>query len=509
MEGDALTQALALQQSPLLRFSLRGSPLPPGILTVLQLAAARQPLLEDTAGRVELDQADLLEAARFYLQQVLFEGEPDAYRILAATPETPLQDIRTNLRWLQRWLHPDRRHEHDWESLFSSRVNWAWSQLRSESARSQYDEQRRESQALAVQPQAPPIGQGRWQPVPVIESTEPRHVLRRASLGAMAFLCLGLLLLALVREDRAHLRAPIASAPEYEAPASIAPPPRPPAEANSAHFQAQATLPPRESAAPERPAVSPQAPAAPTALRQEPIRTVQTLAARRTESTASVPEPAPKAVAPRVAKSAPASPSAPRRSLEQESPRPALRHPPLPAPQATAEAHERATIPLLPPSAATAEVTFPKQAAPLTASLTSAATARPSSRPMPDGRSPAPAADSVDMLTRMERARGRVDALVEYFRQPYTDPPAWPDATAPYSAQASRAALRERADPAQIAGFELESPYWQMSDDKVQLQAAYRIGSGHGSGERGLLRVGMVWTNESWRLTRVELEPFQ
>ena len=113
------------------------------------------------------------------------------------------------------------------------------------------------------------------------------------------------------------------------------------------------------------------------------------------------------------------------------------------------------------------------------------------------------------MLTRMERARSRVDALVAYFRQSYTDPPAWPDSSAPYSAQASRAALRERADPAQIAGFELESPYWQMSDDKVQLQAAYRIGSDHDRGERGLLRVGMVWTNESWSLTRVELEPFQ
>ncbi|HET8897219.1 MAG TPA: DnaJ domain-containing protein, partial [Rhodanobacteraceae bacterium] len=141
MTGDALEQALALQRAPLLRFSLRDRPLAPGITRVIQLAAASQPLLADTAARLGLTEDGVLEAVRFYLQQVLFEGEPEAYRSLGAAPAASTDEIREHFRWLQRWLHPDRASD-DGFAPFAAKLNWAWQQLRNEHKRSAYDVER-------------------------------------------------------------------------------------------------------------------------------------------------------------------------------------------------------------------------------------------------------------------------------------------------------------------------------------------------------------------------------
>lgn len=212
MNRDALEQALALQQSPILRFSLRGQPPAPNLLTVIQLAAASQPLLEDTARRLDMGEGSVLEAARFYLQQVLFEGEPEAYRTLAVAPDADIADIREHYRWLQRWLHPDRRGE-DWEALFTSRLNWAWSLLRNDAARAAYDEQRRQP-PQATTGAAPTVetpgevamASGEWRMVPIIQGPSPRRYLKSMALGTAFVVCCGLLYLAIVREDAERLQ---------------------------------------------------------------------------------------------------------------------------------------------------------------------------------------------------------------------------------------------------------------------------------------------------------------
>src|SRR6185312_5977393 len=138
MQNEALQAALALYRAPTERFTLSHTELPRDIGPVMRLASAPQPLLQQTAAELGEDETVLLEAIRFYLQLMLFQPEASAYRVLGLAADAPQRQVREHYRWLQRWLHPDRRGE-DWESLYAPRVNWAWNQLHNERARHEYD----------------------------------------------------------------------------------------------------------------------------------------------------------------------------------------------------------------------------------------------------------------------------------------------------------------------------------------------------------------------------------
>src|SRR5690606_36064881 len=155
MSTDALELALALHQAPLQRFALRDCPLPENIGAVLQLASGTQPQLQEAAAQFSESEDTVLEAVRFFLHQVLFEPGTDAYRILGLSANADSNLIRQHHAWLQRWLHPDRRGE-DWEAVFTTKVNWAWQQLRNESAREEYDRERRNAPRPQVASEAVP-----------------------------------------------------------------------------------------------------------------------------------------------------------------------------------------------------------------------------------------------------------------------------------------------------------------------------------------------------------------
>jgi len=542
MEGDALSQALALRQNPMLRFSLRSRPLAPDILMVIKLAAASQPLLSESAERRGLREGELLEAARFYLQQVLFEGEPDAYRILAATPETPHEAIRTHARWLQRWLHPDRNGE-DWESLFASRVNWAWSQLRNESARAHYDTQSRDLAPTSA-PTHSPREAGGWKPVPLDVPPRSGPTLRTVSLGMMALVCAGLLYLAVSRE--------------YPAGAPSAPAPRL-AYQTTTHIDADATeRAPRGEPAQEPAALSnsnangPEAPATNRSAEADnrPSSEAGNIAHSRDTPAAD----AASSISHDSRVPAPLS----KRTLAAEtvSPKPSAGQTPAPPATVSLAPSRRAAAPSeridAPPPAATVatpdrtrDSRRPDEAIAATANSTIAPAPSPTAGPRPipvlatssnapppvaepsfskdaPHSTPAPApqllskidqtqtaADPAEMLTRMEIARVQIDTLTAYFQGQDGSLTNEPDAFANTGAEVSRAALRERAGTSTITDFALESPFWRMSSERVDLEAAYRAGSGHGNDERGLLRVGMQWNDRAWRFVRVELEPFR
>jgi curved DNA-binding protein CbpA len=200
MNTDALELALALHQAPIQRFALRDRPLPQNIGAVLQLASAMQPQLEKAAKQFSESEETILEAVRFYLQQVLFEPGTDAYRILGLDSSASTKLIRQHHIWLQRWLHPDRRGD-DWEAVLTTKVNWAWQQLRNESARMAYDQLRRESAKQVAGPgdssamvQAPA-----WSMAPVKRTA--RNRIRAFVIGALVAVCFGLFYLALTRQE--------------------------------------------------------------------------------------------------------------------------------------------------------------------------------------------------------------------------------------------------------------------------------------------------------------------
>ncbi|HET9033540.1 MAG TPA: DnaJ domain-containing protein [Dokdonella sp.] len=201
MSMDALELALALHQAPIQRFALRERPLPKNLGLAIQIASASQPQLSEAAERFSESEETILEAVRFFLQQVLFEPGTDAYRIFGVAANAGAQEIREHHVWLQRWLHPDRRGE-DWEAVLSTKVNWAWQQLRNEASRDEYDRTRLASISEPVSGgehrsivQAPA-----WTAEPI--NTSSTGWLKKVAIGGLLACCAVLVYLASTRQDR-------------------------------------------------------------------------------------------------------------------------------------------------------------------------------------------------------------------------------------------------------------------------------------------------------------------
>jgi hypothetical protein len=141
MDGSALEVALALMRTPSMRVALRGRPLPDGVGEVIELAAGAPARVANAAARVGETPADVREAARFYVREVLLFAGADAYRVLGVAVDADDARVKLHHRHLQQWLHPDR-DEQGWESAFAARVNMAWAELRSPSRRAAYDARR-------------------------------------------------------------------------------------------------------------------------------------------------------------------------------------------------------------------------------------------------------------------------------------------------------------------------------------------------------------------------------
>ncbi len=141
-----LQLALALWSMPSQRILLRRWPLPDDTLLLARIAAGSAEALELAQRLTDEEPERLLGAARFYLREVMFFEEADAYRVLGLNPGADTALVKQHYRQLQRWLHPDRARQ-DVAPGSAARVNWAWDQLRTTERRRAYD-------ALLAQPSA-------------------------------------------------------------------------------------------------------------------------------------------------------------------------------------------------------------------------------------------------------------------------------------------------------------------------------------------------------------------
>jgi hypothetical protein len=142
----ALHLALDLSAMPVLANIMRQQPLPRDVLEVIKIAA-RCPETVARAEHMSGKSAETIrQAAMLYLQSVLFAAGADHYRVLGVEPTAPHDQIREHMRWLMKWLHPDRQRS-DWESAFAARVLAAWEALKSPDRRARYDRTRTVDQA--------------------------------------------------------------------------------------------------------------------------------------------------------------------------------------------------------------------------------------------------------------------------------------------------------------------------------------------------------------------------
>src|SRR6266566_3351816 len=120
--------ALDLARMPALARSSVAPALPLNILELMRIAAACPEACEAAVARTGEPAPALIEAARFYLQQVLFRPEADSYRILGIGPGASRETARDHMRWLLEWLHPDRNNN-GWDAVYAERVLRAWREV--------------------------------------------------------------------------------------------------------------------------------------------------------------------------------------------------------------------------------------------------------------------------------------------------------------------------------------------------------------------------------------------
>ena len=123
----AIDMALDLARMPAFAASMSASPLPADVLEVIRIAAESPEACRAAALTTGASEPVLVEAARFYLQQVLFRPEADCYRVLGIQPDDSRAAARDHMRWLLQWLHPDRNG--NWDAVYAKRIVKAWREV--------------------------------------------------------------------------------------------------------------------------------------------------------------------------------------------------------------------------------------------------------------------------------------------------------------------------------------------------------------------------------------------
>ena len=547
MSSEALELALALYRAPAQRFVLRDRALPPDIGEVIRLASGNAELLRHAAEVLCEPESVVLEAVRFYLQQVLFDEDADAYRVLGLDASAPHERIREHYQWLQRWVHPDRRGD-DWVALYSTRVNGAWNQLRNQSSRQAYD--------LAQVPTTPstgvvahPVG-GVWMPIPT--ALPQRNWLRLAVLGVSLTTCAVLLIAVLLREDPAPAdwttagRSGVAVGGNSTSSASGGQHHRrtssqePVIRAPAVRTQSVASL------------TKPAPDAAPYAVRAGPVSVPRPTAAQvrmpdeRTppQSMARVPVPVSVPLPMDAARASHPPTSAASIDGRNRLPTRGRRvEPPAPAFIESDQRFERHSAVVAQEESPAADAGLPSNlddmSVPMAASHIAREiavgpnrpeprTARHKSRPrLPDiptivavkppvsivqtVDSAPPASTTtppVDMVARIDLARQRVRELTAYFDGSKPNLTAsWLDAAVQISTENLRSSLYARTQFQGAGAFALESPRWSLSDDKAKLSATYRVRRDRYQFEAGKFFVDMSWRGDTWHVTQIALEP--
>ncbi|MGY1529591.1 J domain-containing protein [Luteimonas sp. A649] len=462
--GEALDVALGLLRAPALRTALRERPLPPGVGEVLAIASGSAGGAHSAAGRTGYHEAELVEAARFYVQQILLTEDADAYRMLGTDRGADHATLRDHHRLLLRWLHPDRSPGAQWDSALSSRVNQAWNQLRTDAARAQYDQslppipapapalvgaataatptprpKRAAHNAAHIAAIAAPTGSG----AALAEPTPPwRAHAAPAFVAVLGIFCLVLAWLAITRQD--SLEDP-AMAPRAQA----APTPAP-----TAHAAPAAPTP-----------VGAAIDAIPTPL-IAPDRPVEMTAMEMLGEVAAVAAPT-RAVGPResvlVEEIGIAAMAAPARAV-------------VPAEAVLFEEREIAAI------------AAPTRAAPTRVAPTKAEAA-------PE-----------DPMQLFLEAEDTIRGITDYLLTTSSTEPAWIDMPTRLEAAGLRSRLHTRHEGRAPRRMELDAPNWTLDSGAASMSAAYRLDARRGTVETGVLRIDLTRRDRQWRVVDLHLE---
>ena len=134
----ALKVAIDLMHVPSQVRHIRSGPLPDGIPKLLRVAAGEDEAVREAVKATGRSADVLCSAAAFFIEQILLCPDADSYRVLGVNHEAVSSELRRNMAFLLRWLHPDMDQQTA-RSIFASRVTGAWEDLKTPDRRKLYD----------------------------------------------------------------------------------------------------------------------------------------------------------------------------------------------------------------------------------------------------------------------------------------------------------------------------------------------------------------------------------
>jgi len=142
-EGGALLTASQMRQKPALVRVVREAPLPAGMTWLLEVATGDATALAAAEALTGEPTPVQMDAAGFFVEQILFMPGADHYRVLGASSSAEAAELRHHMALLMRWVHPDAQMGKAGDpidrSIFATRVTTAWQILKSAERRAAYD----------------------------------------------------------------------------------------------------------------------------------------------------------------------------------------------------------------------------------------------------------------------------------------------------------------------------------------------------------------------------------
>ncbi len=143
----ALKVAIDLMHVPSQVRHIRSGPLPDGMPKLLRVATGEDEAVSEAVKATGRSADVIRKAAAFFIEQILLCPDADSYRVLGVNQEAVSSELRRNMAFLLRWLHPDMDQQAA-HSMFARRVTGAWEDLKTPDRRKLYDAQMRRTKGV-------------------------------------------------------------------------------------------------------------------------------------------------------------------------------------------------------------------------------------------------------------------------------------------------------------------------------------------------------------------------
>ncbi|MFV0281812.1 MAG: J domain-containing protein [Rhodoblastus sp.] len=136
--ATALDQAVYLLRMPATVRQFRLGRLPADVTLLLRVLAGEEKARSHAVQICGKPLETVVEAAEFYVREILFAPDSTAYRVLGCEAHATREELRANMILMMRWLHPDTAGGSRDDDLFD-RVGRAWRTMQSKQTRAAYD----------------------------------------------------------------------------------------------------------------------------------------------------------------------------------------------------------------------------------------------------------------------------------------------------------------------------------------------------------------------------------